>query len=46
MVEAENQTAEAERVRQQSMAEAQAAQRMNQALYEGSEIEDLRVKFF
>lgn len=46
VVEAENQTAEAERVRQQSMAEAQAAQRMNQALYEGSEIEDLRVKFF
>lgn len=44
--EAENQTADAERVRQQAMAEAQAAQRMNQALYEGSKIEDLRVKFF
>ena len=46
VVEAENQTAEKEQVRQQAMAEAQAAQRMNQALYEGSEIEDLRVKFF
>lgn len=46
VVEAENQTAEAERVRQQSLAEAQAAQRMNQALYEESKIEDLRVKFF
>lgn len=46
VVEAENQTADAERVRQQAMAEAQAAQRMNQALYEGSKIEDLRVKFF
>ena len=46
VVEAENQTTEKEQVRQQAMAEAQAAQRMNQALYEGSEIEDLRVKFF
>ena len=46
IVEAENQTAEKEQVRQQAMVEAQAAQRMNQALYEGSEIEDLRVKFF
>lgn len=46
VVEAENQTADAERVRQQAMAEAQAAQRMSQALYEGSKIEDLRVKFF
>lgn len=46
VVEAENQTAEKEQVRQQAMAEAQAAQRMNQALYEASEIEDLRVKFF
>lgn len=46
VVEAENQTVEKEQVRQQAMAEAQAAQRMNQALYEGSEIEDLRVKFF
>ena len=45
-VEAENQTADKERVRQQAMVEAQAAQRMNQALYEGSKIEDLRVKFF
>ena len=46
IVEAENQTADKERVRQQAMVEAQAAQRMNQALYEGSKIEDLRVKFF
>ena len=46
IVEVENQTAEKEQVRQSAMVEAQAAQRMNQALYEGSEIEDLRVKFF
>ena len=45
-VETEMQTADKERVRQQAMVEAQAAQRMNQALYEGSKIEDLRVKFF
>ena len=45
-VETELQTADKERVRQQAMVEAQAAQRMNQALYEGSKIEDLRVKFF
>ena len=46
VVEVENQTAEKEQVRQSAMVEAQAAQRMNQALYEGAEIEDLRVKFF
>ncbi len=46
IVEVENQTAEKEQVRQSAMVEAQAAQRMNQALYEGAEIEDLRVKFF
>lgn len=46
VVEAENQTADEERVRMAAMAEAQAAQRMNQALFEGSEIEDMRVKFF